>query len=107
VLNRFRNLPSPGWAQSIANHLKLVWRLLRDKRVHPLLKLLPFSSVVYFLFPFDLPLPIDDIGVVWFTTTLFVELAPQSIVTEHRRAIESVVTVEWKELEDGPPPPSA
>ncbi|MBI3158125.1 MAG: hypothetical protein HYZ26_00820 [Chloroflexi bacterium] len=106
MLNRFRNLPSPGWAQSIANHLKLVWRLLRDPRVHLLLKLLPFSSVVYFLSPFDLPLPIDDIGVVWFMTTLFVELAPQSIVAEHRRAIETVVTVEWKELDDDSTPPA-
>lgn len=87
--NPFKRLPSgPGWARAIANHIKLVLRLLRDRRVHPLLKLVPFTGLLYLVFPFDIPLPIDDIGVLWLTSSLFIEMAPASVVEEHRRALE-------------------
>lgn len=101
--NPLNRIPTgPGWAQGIANHLKLVWRLMRDRRIHPLVKLIPFSSLLYFVSPFDLPLPIDDVGVIWFATVLFIEFSPPAIVEEHRLAIHNTVNVEWKELE-GPP----
>jgi hypothetical protein len=86
-----------GFIQGIADHLKLVWRLWMDKRVSPLLKILPFGSLIYMISPIDFAIPvIDDVGVVWFFTYLFVELCPEDVVMEHRVAIKSLVGAEWK-----------
>ena len=41
--------PGGGFFQGIADHLKLVWRLWLDPRVNPLLKILPFGSLIYLL----------------------------------------------------------
>jgi hypothetical protein len=58
-----------GFVQGIADHLKLVWRLWRDQRVSPLLKILPFGSLIYLISPLDIAIPlIDDVGVIWFFT---------------------------------------
>lgn len=84
---------------TIAEHLKLVWRLWQDPRVNPFLKLLPLGSIVYFISPLDFVIPvIDDLGVLWFFTYLFVELCPIEIVEEHRSEIRS--TVEGTVVED-------
>jgi hypothetical protein len=56
--------PSRGFFRQTALQVKLVWRLMRDRRVNPLLKLLPVATVVYLLFPDILPGPIDDAAVV-------------------------------------------
>jgi len=86
-----------GFVQGIADHLKLVWRLWRDQRISPLLKILPFGSLVYMISPIDIAIPvIDDVGVVWFFTYLFVELCPEDIVNEHRMKIKSLIGAEWR-----------
>jgi uncharacterized membrane protein YkvA (DUF1232 family) len=86
-----------GFIQGIADHLKLVWRLWMDKRVSSLLKLLPFGSLIYMVSPIDIAIPvIDDVGVFWFFTYLFVELCPLEIVEEHRASIKSLVRGSWK-----------
>ncbi len=92
-------IPSPGGGpiQELARFLKLVWRLLNDERVHPLLKLIPFSGVVYLVFPFDVPGPVDDAGVIGMSLYLFVELCPQDVVEEHRRALEQPIDARWKD----------
>jgi hypothetical protein len=36
-------------------------------------------------------------------TTLFVELCPEDVVKEHRKALNSVVEGEWREVEDDKP----
>ncbi|MDH5606612.1 MAG: hypothetical protein OEY93_06970 [Anaerolineae bacterium] len=84
----------------IANHLKLVWRLWQDPRVSPLLKLLPFGSLVYFIFPFDIPGPVDDIGVVWAFTHFFIEMCPADVVAEHRAEIDKTIISHWKEEQE-------
>ncbi len=87
--NALTRIPTgPGWARSIANHVKLVLRLLRDRRVNLFLKLVPFAGIAYLFFPFDIPLPIDDIGVLWLTSSLFIEMAPAAVVAEHRQILE-------------------
>ena len=89
-----------GFVQGIADHLKLVWRLWMDQRVSPLLKLLPFGSLIYLVSPLDMAIPvIDDVGVIWFFTYLFVELCPEDIVTEHRMKIKSLVSADWKNVD--------
>ncbi len=77
-----------GVIRSFSDQVKLISRLMQDGRVSPFLKLLPFGSLVYFISPFDFPTPIDDIGVVWFFTHLFIEFCPAAIVQEHQVAIE-------------------
>ncbi|MEK6222860.1 MAG: hypothetical protein N2D54_11495, partial [Chloroflexota bacterium] len=89
--------PGGGFFLGIANHLKLVWRLWQDPRVSPLLKLIPMGSAVYFFSPFDIPGPIDDIGVVWFFTYTFIDLCPPELVAEHRAEIEKTVISTWKD----------
>jgi len=86
-----------GFIQGIADHLKLVWRLWMDKRVSPILKILPFGSLLYMVSPLDIAIPvIDDVGVFWFFTYLFIELCPLEIVDEHRASIKSIVGGRWK-----------
>jgi len=84
--------------REIADYLKLVWLLWTDERINPLLKILPLGSLIYMISPFDMVIPyIDDIGVVWFFTYLFIELCPEEIVEEHRQKIIKTIEREWKE----------
>jgi hypothetical protein len=111
-----RNLPTkrdPGFFQDLTLRLRLVLRLMADRRVSPLLKLLPIASLVYLIVPDLAPGPIDDALVVWLGATVFVELCPPEIVREHMQAMTSVIEGEWKEVEPregqdegtgGPPP---
>lgn len=86
---------------NIAEHLKLVWKLWLDPRVNIFLKLLPLGSLVYIISPFDMIIPvIDDVGVLWFLTFLFIELCPEEIVEEHRQEIRA--TVEGTVVDDTP-----
>lgn len=91
-----------GFFRGIADHLKLVWLLWTDARINPMLKILPLGSLIYMFSPFDMVIPfIDDIGVLWFFTYLFIELCPEEIVAEHRQNIIHTIQSEWKEtLED-------
>ena len=99
--------PDGGVFQGIADHLKLVWRLMLDQRVPFWLKVFPFGSLLYFISRFDLPGPVDDIGVVWLFTYLFIELCPPDVVKQHQREIAQVVSAEWKEADPpGQPGPN-
>ena len=89
--------PGSGFIQGISDHLKLVWRLMQDPRVPAWLKLLPFGSLLYFISPFDLPGPVDDIGVTWLFTSIFVEMSPLDVVQEHKAEIARVIHTEWSE----------
>jgi uncharacterized membrane protein YkvA (DUF1232 family) len=91
-------VPSQGGAmRSFVQRLKLIGRLMSDKRVSPFIKVLPLASLAYLIFPFDLApgvaLPIigalDDAAILWIGSTLFVELCPDDVVKEHTRALES------------------
>jgi uncharacterized membrane protein YkvA (DUF1232 family) len=103
-MSNLRNIlrdPGDGFISKAANHVRLVWRLIQDSRVSPLLKLLPLGSLVYFVIPFDVPGPFDDAAVIWFTTYMFIELCPPDVVAEHRAAIERITTARTKD--SGPP----
>ncbi len=80
---------SPGILQGIADHFKLITRLMIDRRVHPLLKLLPLGTLAYLLLPADLMpmLPLDDAAVIWAGTALFIELCPPEVVEDARRLL--------------------
>ena len=87
----------------IANYLKLFLRLLLDRRVSFLLKLIPLGALVYALSPLDWIIPvIDDLVIAWLAVYLFMEFCPPEIVAEHRKAIESVLVGQWRDAADEP-----
>lgn len=89
--NERRITRNPGFIQAITNHAKLITRLMIDRRVHFLLKLLPAATLAYLFFPADLMplLPFDDAAIIWAGTTLFIELCPPEVVAETRRLLEA------------------
>ncbi len=92
-----------GVFQSIALRVKLILRLMGDRRVNPLLKLLPIGALVYLVVPDLAPGPLDDAAVLWLGTYLFVELCQPEIVREHMHALTSVIDGEWREIPPDPP----
>ena len=90
-------IPGEGVFSDLVTRIKLIVRLLADRRVSPFLKILPIGSLVYLLFPDILPGPIDDVALIWLGSYLFVELCPPEIVQEHMMAITQVVSGQWKD----------
>jgi len=103
--NDKRITPTDGsFFHDIAIQIKLIFRLLADPRVHPLIKMLPLGSLIYLIFPDFFPLnPIDDAVVIGLGTYMFVELCPQDVVQEHKDALRSVVAGTWKDPESHEP----
>ena len=95
--------PQGGVFNDLTQYIKLVMRLMGDGRVNPLLKLLPIGALVYLVFPDLVPGPIEDAGVLWLGTNLFVELCPPEIVSEHRAALQQVIPGEWRDPQQPPP----
>ncbi len=89
-----------GIFRESANQIKLIFRLMADPRVNPLIKLLPIGSIIYLVFPDLFPLnPIDDAVVIGLGTYMFVELCPPEIVQEHKDALQRVVEGQWRDIE--------
>jgi uncharacterized membrane protein YkvA (DUF1232 family) len=90
-------VPQGGMLRDFVKRLKLIARLMGDRRVNFFLKSLPLASVAYLIFPFDLApgvaFPIigalDDAAILWIGSTLFVELCPPNLVKEHMKELES------------------
>ncbi|HSR47034.1 MAG TPA: hypothetical protein VLL77_03505 [Anaerolineales bacterium] len=94
-----------GLLYELGVRLKLILRLMGDRRVNPLLKLLPVGTLAYLVVP-DLVIgPIDDAVVIWLGSVLFVELCPPEVVKEHMDSLRSVVDAEWRDVDDSEKPP--
>lgn len=108
------NPGNPGFFQDILLKVKLIYRLMGDRRVNPFLKLLPVGALLYFIIP-DLAIgPLDDAAVLGLTSYLFIELCPDAVVQEHlhnlrlnmdpninqTKAGEVVIDAEFEEKED-------
>ncbi len=93
-----------GFFKELINNIKLIIRLLKDKRVNFWLKFLPVGALIYLVFPMDvLPInPLDDAVVVWLGGYLFIELCPQDVVQEHKDAIKKVLSGEDNKQENPP-----
>jgi uncharacterized membrane protein YkvA (DUF1232 family) len=115
--NRRKLIPAPsgGMVSSLVKQLKLIGRLMGDKRVNPFLKILPIASLVYLISPVDLApgvvFPVigalDDAAILWIGSTLFVQLCPDDIVKEHRDDLDmitsddsDIVDAETKDVND-------
>lgn len=88
--------PQGGMLRDFATRLKLIFRLLGDRRVNFFLKFLPLASVAYLFWPIDaIALPVvgvlDDAAILWIGSTLFVELCPPGVVKEHMDELTTAV----------------
>jgi uncharacterized membrane protein YkvA (DUF1232 family) len=101
-------IPSQGGMFSdLVVRIKLIARLMADRRVSPWLKLLPIGALAYLISPIDLipggiaPIigAVDDVAVVWFGASLFIELCPADVVREHMNQLTSN-----NDMVDNPPP---
>ncbi|MBE3118567.1 MAG: DUF1232 domain-containing protein [Candidatus Atribacteria bacterium] len=99
------NNQNSGFFQDLVLRIKLILRLIGDRRVNFLLKLLPIAAAIYVVSPVDL-IPgavfpvigaLDDAVVIWLGTTLFVTLCPDDVVQEHTNALQKVVTGTWRD----------
>jgi len=89
--------PQGGMLRDLVTRLKLIARLMGDRRVNLFLKLLPIASLAYLISPVDLApgiaFPVigalDDVGILWIGSTLFVELCPPKVVQEHMNELAS------------------
>ncbi len=81
--------------RGVLNVAQLIWRLLRDKRVSPLAKMVFLVPLVYLILPYDL-LPdiaipglgqLDDLLLLVLTCRLFLALCPNELVLEHKAQI--------------------
>jgi uncharacterized membrane protein YkvA (DUF1232 family) len=94
-----------GIFQNLLVRIKLILRLMGDKRVNFLLKLLPIGALIYLVSPIDL-IPgalipfigaLDDAAVLWLGATLFINLCPEEVVKEHMDALQKVVSGTWRD----------
>ena len=88
--------PGGGVFQDLGFRIKLILKLMGDRRINPIIKILPIGSILYLLFPeliFGpiLATPIDDAFVIWLATYLFVELCPDEVVAEHTKKLRKVI----------------
>lgn len=65
-------------------YLQLIVSLIKDQRVHPLVKILPFLSLIYLLYPDFIPGPFDDAVVIALFLKIFLALVPDEYIEEHR-----------------------
>ncbi len=87
--------PQGGMVRDFVLRVKLILRLIGDKRVSPWLKAIPIAGIVYLISPIDIisdiALPVigelDDAAILWLTNYLFIELCPPEIVQEHVKAL--------------------
>lgn len=89
-----------GVFNELSIRIKLILRLLLDRRVNFLYKLLPIGSLIYLINPFDIIGPVDDAILLWLGGYLFIELCPPEIVQEHMDALTQVIDGEWREIEE-------
>ncbi len=95
-----------GVIRDFVSNLKLILRLMGDKRVSPWVKLIPIGALAYWISPVDLLMgipgidAIDDAAVLWIGSTLFIELCPSEVVAEHRKQINSNLQDTSEEIVD-------
>jgi hypothetical protein len=66
------------------NQIKLIINLMKDRRVHPLIKALPILAVVYLIVPDLVPGPFDDAVVIPLFMQIFLSLIPDELIEELR-----------------------
>lgn len=88
-----------GVVRDVLNKLKLIFRLMGDKRVSFLAKLIPVGTFIYMLSPIDafsLPIigAVDDAFLLWLGSYVFTELCPPKVVEEHMQELAGNMTAD-------------
>jgi len=99
-----------GILAEIVKNIKLIWRLLNDRRISPWPKMIVPAALLYLLFPVDI-IPdiapglgqLDDIAVILLGLKFFVEMCPSEIVRQHLDELASVASP-WRVVEEDEPP---
>jgi uncharacterized membrane protein YkvA (DUF1232 family) len=99
-----------GILAEIVKNIRLIWRLLNDRRISPWPKMIIPATLLYLLFPVDI-IPdivpglgqLDDIAVILLGLKLFVEMCPSEIVRQHLDELASVASL-WRVVEEDEPP---
>jgi uncharacterized membrane protein YkvA (DUF1232 family) len=110
--------PQGGMIRDFIMRIKLILRLVGDRRISFWLKIIPVAGILYLISPLDIipdiafPLvgELDDAAILWLTNALFVELCPPEIVQEHIKLLTSsarpsygdVVDADSVEFKDNP-----
>lgn len=101
-----------GMIQDTLLRIKLIIKLMGDRRVNPWLKILPVAGILYLISPIDL-IPdvvfpvigeLDDIAILWLTNHFFIEFCPPDVVREHVRKLvsnNSIIDEERSKAADG------
>jgi len=92
---------SGGFFSDITNPLKLIIRLMTDRRVNPIIKIIPIATMAYLFIPSLSSGPLDDAAVIGLGLFLFVELCPPEVVEEHRAALAGMISGQWRDPEAG------
>lgn len=110
IVARHKN--KPGFWRETWQQARLVYRLIRDPNVPIYLKLLPFLSLAYLVFPADLipdifPIigQVDDLAVIVALSKVFIQLSPQEVVQAHLDSIreeDGTVVIEQPPAEKDP-----
>lgn len=99
-----------GILAEIIKTIKLIWRLLNDRRVSPWLKMIVPATLLYLLFPIDI-IPdiapglgqLDDIAVILLGLKLFVEMCPSEVVRQHLDELASMASP-WRVVKEDETP---
>ncbi len=89
-----------GVVRNVLNQLKLIFRLMGDKRVNIFAKIVPVGALIYLFSPDPIMLPIigavDDAALLWLGSYVFTELCPPDVVQQHMKELAGIKD------EDGP-----
>ena len=95
-----------GMFRPAITRFKLIMRLMGDRRVSPWVKLIPIGALVYLVSPIDLIMGIpgiaalDDAAILWFGSSLFVDLCPPNVVNEHMQELTNNLDDDTDEVVD-------
>ncbi|MBP6180069.1 MAG: hypothetical protein KA473_12850 [Anaerolineales bacterium] len=105
-----------GVVRNVLNQMKLIFRLMGDKRVNIFAKLIPLGTLAYLFSPDPIMFPIigvvDDAALLWLGSYVFTELCPPDVVAEHMKELsgnmqvnpmDEVVDAETTDVSDNPP----
>jgi uncharacterized membrane protein YkvA (DUF1232 family) len=95
-----------GVVKNIINQLKLIARLMGDRRVSFFAKLIPVGALIYLISPIDaISIPVigavDDAALLWLGSYIFTELCPPEVVAEHMKALSSNLSGTGDDVVDG------
>ena len=97
-----------GWLREFFYQFELTWKLVWDDRVPLLTKLVPLTTLLYLLLPFDF-IPdaflglgqVDDVVILLIGLRMFISLCPPAVVAEYNRLTSGQDVAEsWQPSED-------